>query len=103
MKKYKLRFIEEDLDFMIRKQAVHFFSNGYGISIINISGKEGGYFSYTNSDDEYEIAVLEGKKGNSSITYDTPITSDVIGYLKIDEVYKIMEKIEKLPQKYLPN
>ena len=40
--------------------------------------------------------MLEGSKNNSRITYDTVITDDVIGYLGIEGVYKIMEEIEKL-------
>ena len=96
MKKYDLIFLTDVAEEYTKRQAVYFFSNGYGISIINVSGKEGGYLSHTNSDDEYEIAVLEGNKESSRITCDTPITSDVIGYLGIEDVYKIMNKIENL-------
>ena len=96
MKKYDLIFLTNVTEEYTKRQAVYFFSNGYGISVINIKNHDGGFLSYTNTKSEYEIAVLEGSKNNSSITYDTVITDDVIGYLKIKEVYKIMEEIEKL-------
>ena len=96
MKKYELQFMEIITDEYKKRQAIYFFENGYGISVINIIGTNGEHYSYTKNKDQYEIAVLEGSKNNSRITYDTVITEDVIGYLKIEEVYKIMEEIEKL-------
>ena len=98
MKKYELNFKETITDEYKKRQAVYFFSNGYGISIINIKTHNGEFLSYTKTKSEYEIAVLEGSKNNSRITYDTVITDDVIGYLKIKGVYKIMEEIEKLKE-----
>ena len=96
MKKYILEFLTDVTEYHTKRQAVYFFSNGYGISVINIIGTNGEHFSYTKNKEQYEIAVLEGSKNNSRITYDTVITDDVIGYLGIEEVYKIMEEIEKL-------
>ena len=96
MKKYDLIFLTEVAEEYTKRQAIYFFSNGYGISVINIIGTDGEYFSYTKNKEQYEIAVLEGVKNNSRITYNTIITDDVIGYLGIEEVYKIMEEIEKL-------
>ena len=96
MKKYDLIFLTDVAEEYTKRQAIYFFSNGYGISVINIIGTNGQHFSYTKNKDQYEIAVLEGKKESSRITYDTAITDDVIGYLGIEEVYKIMEEIEKL-------
>ena len=96
MKKYDLIFLTDVTEYHTKRQAVYFFSNGYGISVINIIGTNGLHYSYTKNKDQYEIAVLEGNKESSRITYDTPITDDVIGYLGIEEVYKIMEEIEKL-------
>ena len=96
MKKYELQFRETITEEYQKRQAIYFFSNGYGISVINIKNHDGTFLSYTNTKTEYEIAVLKGEKGSSSITYETPITNDVIGYLKIKGVYKIMEEIEKL-------
>ena len=96
MKKYDLIFLTDVAEEYTKRQAIYFFSNGYGISVINIIGTDGVYFSYTKNKEQYEIAVLEGNKESSRITYDTVITDDVIGYLGIEEVYKIMEEIEKL-------
>ena len=94
--KYELNFKETITDEYKKRQAFYFFENGYGISIINIKSHNGVFWSYTKSEKEYEIAVLKREKGSSSITYETPITDDVIGHLRIKDVYKIMKKIEKL-------
>ena len=95
--KYKLQFMEIITDEYKKKQAIHFFENGFGISIINIKNHDETFLSYTKSEEEYEIAVLQKREnGSSSITYETPITDDVIGHLRIKDVYKIMKKIEKL-------
>ncbi len=72
------------------KQAVMFFKNGYGISVIRFSG------SYTSDDTEWEIGVLIGDKKESELCYTTPITDDVIGHLHDDEVTEIMKRIQNL-------
>ena len=60
------------------------FDNGYGASVVNDGyGKEEGLF---------ELAVLN-KHG---IDYSTPITSDVEGYLKKEDVHKLLIKISSL-------
>jgi hypothetical protein len=41
----------------------------------------------------FEIAVL-GKDGD--LTYDTPVTNDVIGYLDPEGVSDIMEQVQEL-------
>ncbi len=95
--KYELQFMETITDNYKKRQAIHFFENGYGISVINIKSHNGIFLSYTQSEEEYEIAVLQKRENDSSsITYKTPITDDVIGYLSLKDVYKIMKKIEKL-------
>ena len=94
--KYELNFTETITDEYKKRQAIYFFENGYGISIINIKNHTGTFLSYTKTETEYEIAVLKRENGSSSITYETPITDDVIGHLRIKDVYKIMKKIEKL-------
>ena len=48
------------------------FENGYGVSVVSNT------YSYGGKDGLFEVAVL-GKDGD--ITYDTPVTNDVIGYL----------------------
>lgn len=67
-------------------QAIIMFENGYGISVVQ------GDHTYGGSIGLYEIAVLD-KEGH--LTYDTPITNDVIGYLTEPEVSDYMIKIQK--------
>ena len=72
-----------------------FFPNGYGVSVIS------GEHAYTDASHPYELAVLKGTEDNSSITYNTPITNDVVGYLDEDGVTEIMEKIQQFePNQY---
>ena len=63
------------------------FDNGYGASVVKHE------YSYGGDKGLYELAVL-GKDGQ--ITYDTPITDDVIGYLRPMDVTDVMEKIQQL-------
>jgi hypothetical protein len=76
-------------------QALMFFDNGYGVSVERF--KVGmGFGSYTDNDDEWELAVLKGTESNWSLTYDTDITDDVLGHLSNDEVTEIMKKVQSL-------
>ena len=63
------------------------FDNGYEVSVVKSQ------YSYGGDKGLYELAVL-GKDGH--ITYDTPITNDVIGYLREQDVTDVMEKIQQL-------
>lgn len=72
-------------------QAKIFFENGYGVSVVRFSG------SYTRTETQWELAVLKGVPGDWDLTYDTPITEDVIGYLQADEVTEIMKQVQELP------
>ena len=97
MKKYDLEFeVEEFGSGYTIKSAKYFFPNGYGASIINISNESGHQLSYTDNENQYELAVLIGDIDEYEISYDTPITDDVIGYLDMEHVFKIMNKIENL-------
>lgn len=69
------------------KQCIVQYSNGYGASIVQ------GPHTYGGKDGLYELAVF-GKDGE--ITYDTPITNDVLGYLSEAEVEKILLEIKNL-------
>ena len=68
-------------------QAVITFDNGYGASVVKTPHTYGGDRGL------YELAVL-GKDGH--LTYATPITDDVIGYLRDIDVTDVMEKIQQL-------
>ncbi len=69
------------------KQCIVQFSNGYGASIVQ------GPHTYGGDRGLYELAVF-GKDGQ--ITYDTPVTSDVLGYLSEQEVEKTLSDIKNL-------
>ena len=82
-----------DLDFNIHPigtglQAIAEFDNGFSASVVV------GKLFYSRIDAPYEIAVLE----NGIITYDTPITDDVLGYLTEDEANDVLAQIEALPK-----
>ena len=68
------------------KQAIEYFDNGYGVSVLF------GSCFYSNGLDTYEVAIIH--EGN--ISYNTGITDDVIGYIKSDEVSDIMRKVQLL-------
>jgi hypothetical protein len=69
------------------------FDNGYGASVLKNE------FSYGGNKGLWELAVLKyTKNGKSKITYDTPITSDVIGHLTDEEVERILDQINQLPK-----
>ena len=72
---------------MVGKKTRMHFDNGYGVSVVSHS------YSYGGRDGLYEIAVLD-KDGN--LTYDTPVTNDVIGYLTEEEVSGVMKEVQSL-------
>ncbi len=63
------------------------FDNGYGASVVRHE------YSYGGKKGLYELAVLD-KDGE--LTYDTPITSDVMGYLSPKDVTEILIQIQDL-------
>lgn len=84
-----------------RAQYVFMFDNGYGASVIKAHPG-----SYGAINDLWELAVVRDSRYSHIIndrlwfvTYDTPITDDVIGYLTNEEVLKIMKQIQELPAK----
>lgn len=80
-------------------QKLYRFPNGYGASVVRFSMLLGGYGSYTNNEDEWELAVVKfkGKKNDSfELDYSTPLTGDVIGHLTDEEVQEILRKIKAL-------
>ena len=76
-----------DAPFMVGKKARMHFENGYGVSVVSHS------YSYGGRDGLFEIAVLD-KDGN--LTYDTPVTNDVIGYLTEEDVTDVMKQVQDL-------
>jgi len=63
------------------------FENGYGASVVKSP------YTYGGDKGLYELAVF-GTDGH--ITYATPITDDVIGYLRPEDVTDVMTKIQQL-------
>lgn len=63
------------------------FDNGYGASVVCTP------YTYGGDRGLYELAVLDNE-GN--LTYSTPVTDDVIGYLRPEDVTDVMEKIQQL-------
>lgn len=63
------------------------FPNGFGASVVKTP------FSYGGSNGQYELAVL-GQDGR--ITYDTPVTDDILGYLSEAAVNESLQKIQSL-------
>ncbi len=63
------------------------FDNGFGASVIR------GPDSYGGSEGLFELGVL-GIDGH--LTYETPITNDVIGHLTVDAVNEFLDRIYQL-------
>lgn len=76
-----------DAPFMVGKKARMSFENGYGVSVVSHT------YSYGGKNGLFEIAVLD-KDGN--LTYDTPVTNDVIGYLTEEDVTDVMKQVQEL-------
>lgn len=70
-------------------QTLHRFENGYGASVIRGGRAYGGL----------ELAVvkyLSNDPEDFELCYDTPITDDVLGYLKEEDIPEILKRIENL-------
>ncbi len=62
------------------------FDNGYEVSVVKSPHSQGGDKGL------YELAVFK----DGEITYATPITDDVMGYLRPEDVTDVMAKIQQL-------
>ena len=68
------------------------FDNGYGASVIRHT------VSYGYESGLYELAVLKVLGDNMYITYDTPITDDVLGSLTAERVVELLDEIAALAE-----
>ena len=66
------------------------FANDYGASIISHFG------SYGGSEGFWELAVIQYNGDTFELCYDTPITSDVCGWLEPEEVLELCKQIQAL-------
>lgn len=82
-----LEFIKDDKSFWGFERHEYHFENGYGASVINNEHSYG-----------LELAVLKkNDKDEWDLTYLTPITNDVIGWIDgKEELKKLLEEIKKL-------
>ena len=87
MKQFKDLVFETHIGHGVGVMSRIYFDNGYGASVVKTP------YTYGGDKGLYELAVLD-KNGN--LTYDTPITSDVIGYLRPEDVTDVMVKIQQL-------
>lgn len=70
-------------------QKIYRFGNGYGASVVSNS------MTYGGNQGLFEVAVLDLA---GEIVYDTPVTSDVVGFLDFDGVADVLRQIQNLPK-----
>jgi hypothetical protein len=66
------------------------FPNGYSASVVSHAG------SYGGDGGLFEVAVMF----NNEIVYDTPVTSDVVGFLDFQGVADTLNSIRILPDRH---
>lgn len=100
------------------RQRIYRFTNGYGASVVRFAMPESGFArsmstltkalvdnsndttfgSYTDNNSEWEVAVIVyGADGGWRLTYETPITDDVIGHVHDDNLEALLDRIAALP------
>lgn len=82
-------------------QKIYRFDNGLGASVIR-NTYNGIPFSYGASEGLWELGVVKfnedhvDENPSFSLTYETPITDDVLGYLTEEDVDRTLAEIEAL-------
>lgn len=71
-------------------QHVYRFPNGYGASVVQ------GIGTYGAEDGLWELGVLKFDGEKYHLTYDTPVTSDVIGWLTPEDAAALLLRIGAL-------
>ena len=79
---FKANPMGDDFGIVSRTQ----FDNGYEVSVVKSP------YTYGGDKGLYELAIFK----DGEITYATPITDDVMGYLRPEDVTDVMEKIQQL-------
>lgn len=67
------------------QRAIVTFPNGYGIDFVVGLGSYG-----------LEAAIITHDDDDWDICYDSPITDDVLGYLNLDDVSKLLKRVSEL-------
>jgi hypothetical protein len=79
-------------------QKIYHFENGYGASVIRHK------YSYGGDEGLWELGVLiKHEEDHWALTYNTPITNDVIGYLTDEAVEEVLWRIHALNNKLCGN
>lgn len=89
MEKFK-KYLKFDEEYFGGPHKVYKFPNNYGASVIKNE------WSYGGKDGLWEVGVIFFDGDDYELTYSTPITSDVLGYLTDEEVENALEKIKNL-------
>jgi len=80
-------------------QKIWRFDNGYGASVVRFSlNNFMSVGSYGVEEGLWELAVIKLEGKSFTITYDTPITQDVIGHLTEKQVVNILYQIKNLTE-----
>jgi hypothetical protein len=74
-------------------QSLFRFDNGYGASVVQ------GPYTYGGDRGLWELAVIVWNGDDYDLTYETPVTDDVIGHLGEGDVGELLMQIEALPAK----
>lgn len=69
-------------------QTIHRFENGYGASVID--------HGYGSDEGLKEVGVLKFTGDKWGLTYETPITDDVLGWQSEKDVIDVLSRIESL-------
>lgn len=67
-----------------------FFRNGYGASVVKHK------YSYGGPEGLYELVVIKGDEDVWVLTYETDVTSGVLGYLTEEDVESYLNQIEAI-------
>ena len=82
-----------DIEDMDGCQYIFRFNNGFGASVVSHKG------SYGYKEGLWELAVIKFNPeidGDWSLTYETDITDNVIGWLDDDKVNELLDRIKNL-------
>lgn len=89
MEKFK-EYLKFDNEHLGGPHKVYKFPNNYGASVIQNE------WSYGGKDGLWEVGVILFDGDDYELTYSTPITNDVLGYLTDEEVCETLEQIKNL-------